>query len=218
VEWVHGLKPSRNRILHLAVHGVANTAFLDRAALVPGGSSHSGEDGLLQVREIRDLPPRDELVTLSACDTGTGKLLGQEGIASVERAFLLAGAKAVIASLWPADETFTIGLMKRMYQHLVDGVDKGVSLRQAKLGSSERVRRSGTSYILGRIHTGRRDRPQSSSKKFRTASSFGNNRDEERPRRGADKLGVGAHLWLANYKLGSKAAFSFIDTIRACVI
>ena len=72
-------------------------------------------------------------MTLSACDTGTGKLLGQEGIASLERAFLLAGAKAVIASLWPADDTLTIALMKRMYQHLIEGADKGTALRQAKL-------------------------------------------------------------------------------------
>jgi CHAT domain-containing protein len=121
------------RILHLAVHGVANTAFPDRAALVLGGSPNSGEDGLLQVREIRDLPLRAELVVLSACDTGRGKLLGQEGIASLERAFLLAGAKAVIASLWPADDTFTITLMKRMYEHLAEGAGKGAALRQAKV-------------------------------------------------------------------------------------
>jgi len=121
------------RIIHLAVHGVANAEFPDRAALVLGSSPASGEDGLLQVREIRDLPLRTELVTLSACDTGSGKLLGQEGIASLERAFLLAGSKAVIASLWPADDTFTIALMKRLYQHLISGSDKGAALREAKL-------------------------------------------------------------------------------------
>jgi CHAT domain-containing protein len=121
------------RIIHLAVHGLANTAFPDRAALVLSTAPSSGEDGLLQAREIRDLSLHAELVTLSACDTGTGKLLGQEGIASLERAFLLAGAKSVIASLWPADDTFTIALMRRMYQHLVDGDDKGAALRQAKL-------------------------------------------------------------------------------------
>jgi CHAT domain-containing protein len=124
---------SEFQIIHLAVHGLANAEFPDRAALVLGNSVASGDDGLLQVREIRDLPLRAELVTLSACDTGTGKLLGQEGIASLERAFLLAGAKSVIASLWPADDTFTIALMKRMYQHLAEGADKGMALRQAKL-------------------------------------------------------------------------------------
>jgi CHAT domain-containing protein/tetratricopeptide (TPR) repeat protein len=124
---------SEFQVIHLAVHGLANSEFPDRAALVLGSSAATGDDGLLQVREIRDLPLRAELVTLSACDTGAGKLLGQEGIASLERAFLLAGAKSVIASLWPADDTFTIALMKRMYQHLAEGTDKGTALRQAKL-------------------------------------------------------------------------------------
>jgi CHAT domain-containing protein len=69
----------------------------------------------------------------SACDTGSGRLLGEEGIASLERAFLLAGAKSVIASLWSADDTFTIALVKRFYEHLADGDDKDASLRNAKL-------------------------------------------------------------------------------------
>ena len=93
----------------------------------------SGEDGLLQAREIRALPLRADLVILSACDTGKGKPLGEEGIASLEHAFLLAGAKAVIASLWTADDWSTTFLMKRLYQHLVDGSDKAAALRQAKL-------------------------------------------------------------------------------------
>jgi hypothetical protein len=121
------------RIVHLAVHGVANTQFPDRAALVMGTSSSSPDDGLLQVREIRELPLRADLVVLSACETGSGKLLGAEGIASLERAFLLAGARAVVASLWTADDIFTIALMKRFYQHLAAGSDKGSALRQAKL-------------------------------------------------------------------------------------
>jgi CHAT domain-containing protein len=121
------------RILHLAVHGVANTEFPDRAALVMGGSRASLDDGLLQVREIRDLRLRAILVVLSACETGSGKLLGAEGIASLERAFLLAGAKSVVASLWTADDIFTIALMKRFYEHLASGTDTGSALRQAKL-------------------------------------------------------------------------------------
>jgi CHAT domain-containing protein len=124
---------SEFRIIHLAVHGVANAEFPDRAALVLGSPPASTDDGLLQVREIRDLRLRAELVTLSACDTGTGRLLGQEGIASLERAFLLAGAKSVIASLWPADDTFTVAFMKHLYQRLSNGADKGMALRQAKL-------------------------------------------------------------------------------------
>ncbi len=119
------------RFIHLAVHGLADPQFPDRAALVL--ERGSGEDGLLQVREIRALPLRAELVILSACDTGKGKLLGEEGIASLEHAFLLAGTESVIASLWTADDWSTTFLMKRLYQHLVDGFDKGAALRQAKL-------------------------------------------------------------------------------------
>lgn len=121
------------RVIHLAVHGVASPQFPDRAALVLRNSSASGEDGLLQAREIRDLDLRADLVVLSTCETGSGKLLGEEGIASLERAFLLAGAKSVIASLWTADDTYTIALMKQFYQHLVNGSDKGTALKQAKL-------------------------------------------------------------------------------------
>jgi len=58
---------------------------------VLGSPPAQHEDGLLQVREIRDLPLRTDLVTLSACETGNGRLLGEEGVASLERAFLLAG-------------------------------------------------------------------------------------------------------------------------------
>jgi CHAT domain-containing protein len=121
------------RVIHLAVHGVASPQFPDRAALVLGNSGGSQDDGLLQAREIRDLTIHADLVTLSACESGSGKLLGEEGIESLERAFMLAGAKSVIASLWTADDTFTIALMKRLYQHLVNGSDKGAALQQAKL-------------------------------------------------------------------------------------
>ena len=133
------VKPLRDfRMIHLAVHGIADRQFPDRAALVLGTSPAPQEDGLLQVREIRDLPLRADLVTLSACDTGNGRLLGQEGIASLERAFLLAGAQSVPASLWTDDDIFTTALMKRFYQHLVDGHDKATALLQAKLDLLEK--------------------------------------------------------------------------------
>ncbi|MBI4473397.1 MAG: CHAT domain-containing protein [Acidobacteria bacterium] len=128
-----GLPLANFRIIHLAVHGIANTQFPDRAALMFGDTPGSGEDGLLQVREVRDLSLNADLVILSACDTGSGRLLGQEGIASLEYALLLAGAKSVIASLWIADDWSTTFLMKRLYEHLVEGYDKDKALRRAKL-------------------------------------------------------------------------------------
>jgi CHAT domain-containing protein len=123
----------RFRVLHLAVHGFADTQYPERSALVLGTDSKSGDDGLLQVREIIRLRLNAELTTLSACDTGVGKLQGQEGVSSLVEAFLVAGSKSVVASLWSADDTFASALMNRFYSRLGHGEDTGSALRNAKL-------------------------------------------------------------------------------------
>jgi CHAT domain-containing protein/predicted negative regulator of RcsB-dependent stress response len=124
---------SRFRILHFAVHGLVSTRYPERSALVFRTDQQGGEDGLLQAREIATLPLRADLVTLSACDTGTGKINGQEGAATLVRPFLVAGAKAVVANLWSADDDFTRTLMKEFYSQLESGLDVGSALTQAKL-------------------------------------------------------------------------------------
>lgn len=121
------------RMLHLAVHGFADTEFPERSALVLGTDPGSGDDGLLQVREIIRLHLNAELTTLSACDTGVGKLQGQEGVSNLIEAFLVAGSKSVVASLWSADDMFSSVLMERFYQHIADGQDTSSALRSAKL-------------------------------------------------------------------------------------
>ena len=121
------------RILHLAVHGFADTQYPERSALVLGKDPRSGDDGLLQVREIIRLRVNAELTTLSACDTGVGKLQGQEGISNLVEAFLVAGSQSVVASLWSADDTFASALMERFYQRMAQGEDTSSALRNAKL-------------------------------------------------------------------------------------
>jgi CHAT domain-containing protein len=119
------------RLLHLAAHGIMSTKFPARSALVlrPSGV----EDGLLQAREILDLRLNAALVTLSACDTSTGADQGQDGVASLVRPFVAAGAHAVVANLWAADDTFSAALMREFYRELAGGADIGESLRRAKL-------------------------------------------------------------------------------------
>ena len=124
---------SQFRVLHLAVHGIASPKYPERAALVLGRESDSQDDGLLQEREIANLALNSDLVTLSACDTAVGQLEGQEGIASLQRAFLVAGARATLSTLWAADDTFTAALIKQFYEKSASGVDKGSALREAKL-------------------------------------------------------------------------------------
>jgi CHAT domain-containing protein/tetratricopeptide (TPR) repeat protein len=120
------------RVVHLAVHGFADSRFPERSALVLGIDHASSDNGLLQIPEIMRLHFNADLVTLSACDTGVGKVEGEEGITNLAEAFLVSGAKAVVASLWSADDTFTSDLMKRFYTHLAQGEDKATALRDAK--------------------------------------------------------------------------------------
>jgi CHAT domain-containing protein/tetratricopeptide (TPR) repeat protein len=126
------------RVLHLAVHGFADTQYPERSALVLGTDPKSGDDGLLQVGEIIRLRLNAELTTLSACDTGVGKLQGLEGVSSLVEAFLVAGSKSVVASLWSADDTFTRALMERFYVRLGRGEATGSALRDAKLDLLEK--------------------------------------------------------------------------------
>lgn len=119
------------RVLHFAVHGIVSSKFPARSALVfrPAG----GEDGLFQAREILNTRLAADLVTLSACDTGSGGVYGEEGVSSLVRPFLAAGAKSVVANLWSADDTFSLAIMKEFYRQLAAGTDKGEALRRAKL-------------------------------------------------------------------------------------
>jgi CHAT domain-containing protein len=119
-------------IIHLAVHGVANTARPDRSALVLLSDPLEGEDGILQASEIVQLHLRADLVILSACDTAVGPLEGEEGIETLSRAFLLAGAKAVVSTLWSVDDEHSLFLMTRFYAHLAAHEPIAAALAAAK--------------------------------------------------------------------------------------
>lgn len=124
------------RVIHFAVHGIPSTRYPARSALLihPGG----GEDGLLQAREILALRLRAGLVALSACDTSSGSLNEQEGVTSLVRPFLAAGAQSVVANLWAADDEFSLSLMREFYRQLGSGSDVADALRRAKLQMLER--------------------------------------------------------------------------------
>ena len=145
------------RVLHLAVHGFADTQYPERSALVLGADPKSGDDGLLQVREIIRLRLNAELTTLSACDTGVGKLQGQEGISNLVEAFLVAGSKSVVASLWSADDTFASALMDRFYQRLGPGRRHQFGSAKREAGLAGEVWRPGEPVLLGSIHRRWRD-------------------------------------------------------------
>jgi CHAT domain-containing protein/Flp pilus assembly protein TadD len=95
----------------------------------------TGEDGILTAEEVVNLDLRNtELVVLSACDTGLGKVAGGEGVFGLQRAFALAGVRTTIASLWKVDDDATRALMVEFYRNLWEKkLGKLESLRQAQL-------------------------------------------------------------------------------------
>ena len=78
------------------------------------------------------------LSVLSACKTGTGELVTGEGVMGISRAFLVAGSRAVVVSLWSVESKATEQLMVAFYQHLREGLEAPEALRQAKLDLLEK--------------------------------------------------------------------------------
>jgi len=119
-------------VIHFAVHAFAEPKFPERAALVLLNSSSVGDDGLLQPREIGQFKLNAGVVVLSACDTAVGPTLGQEGVLNIARAFLLAGARSVITTLWAVSDTTSTALMRRFYENLAAGQDVAEALTRSK--------------------------------------------------------------------------------------
>ena len=123
--------------LHFACHGLyEDHSPLDSALAltIPELFQEGQDNGLLQAWEIFEQMRFDaELVTLSSCDSGAGKLLAGEGLLSLSRAFQHAGARSVLASLWPVSDTSTSELMRHLYHHLKAGMPKAEALREAQL-------------------------------------------------------------------------------------
>jgi CHAT domain-containing protein len=73
-----------------------------------------------------------DLVVLSACDTAVGPIEGEEGIAALSKAFLLAGARSVVSTLWSIDDTSSVLFMKQFYAHVAAHDSPAEALATAK--------------------------------------------------------------------------------------
>ena len=129
------------QIIHLATHG-----FLDdlkslgtpgAIALAPSGTGEPN-DGFLTANEILDLKLNAELVVLSACDTGRGRITG-DSVIGLSRSLILAGTSSVMVSLWSVPDAPTAELMTEFYQNWQERkLDKAQALRQAMLTMMKR--------------------------------------------------------------------------------
>ncbi len=97
------------------------------------------EDGLLTAEDVARLDLLEtELVVLSACETGLGEVKTGEGVFGLGRAFMLAGAKTLVMSLWKVPDRATQELMVDFYERLLRGEGRAEALRQAQLMLKER--------------------------------------------------------------------------------
>ncbi len=119
-------------VIHLAVHGIPDESDPEQAALVLLPDEKAGEDGFLHAAEIAMLHLDTNLVVLSACDTAVGPIQGEEGIATLSKSFLLAGARGVVSTLWPVDDASSLFLMEHFYTSLASGDPPEVALTRAK--------------------------------------------------------------------------------------
>ena len=155
------LKAARDMsILHIATHGYflkdvsraswpigvladyAKENVLLRSGLILAGASEndklspsldSSNNGILTSYEAMDLDLQGtDLVVLSACETGLGEVKAGEGVYGLQRAFMAAGADAIIMSLWKVDDTATQMLMNLFYTNWVRSGDRQQAFRQAQ--------------------------------------------------------------------------------------
>jgi CHAT domain-containing protein len=121
--------------LHFATHGEFNAdAPLNSALLL---AKDATGDGLLTVGKLYSMRLDIDLATLSACETGLGKIANGDDVVGLTRGFLYAGASTIVASLWQVDDRATSDLMTKFYGNLEHG-DKREALRQAQLDARNR--------------------------------------------------------------------------------
>ncbi|MFO7525817.1 MAG: CHAT domain-containing protein, partial [Ignavibacteriaceae bacterium] len=121
---------SLSKIIHLSTHSFL---YKDQPLIMFSQDGDSQEDGYLESSEILQLELQSDLVVLSSCKSGLGKIDEAEGIIGMQKSFFEAGAKSIIVSLWDVNDKYTSYFMKSFYSYLSDGDDKNVALRKAKL-------------------------------------------------------------------------------------
>lgn len=118
------------RMLHVASHGEFNgaDALQSRLLLAKSGT----EDGSLTVGDLYNMRLDADLVTLSACETGLGKVQTGDDVLGLTRGFLFAGSSNIVASQWKVDDQATGVLMQHFYANLSQGKPKREALREAQ--------------------------------------------------------------------------------------
>jgi len=127
-----GLDLKAYRLIHLACHAFSDDNNPLRSALLLAPGADDEEDGYLQVSEMYNLGTNADLVVLSACQTGRGTIVMNEGNLGLPRVFFYMGARSVLSTLWPVYDNAGATFMKSFYDAYFDGQGKAEAVRAAK--------------------------------------------------------------------------------------
>ncbi len=137
-------------VVHIGAHATLDSGnpLLSSLVLAPGE-----QDGFLRLYEVTGLELNAQLVALSACQTGVGRLEAGDELISLSRAFSYAGARAILSTLWRVDDVSTALVSKHFYRHYV-GRSAAESLRAAQLQVMGDGRHHHPSYWAGVVLSG----------------------------------------------------------------
>jgi len=124
---------SKFRYIHFATHGILPVdAGVREPSLVLSYDGNATDQMLLPISTIMRLNIDADSVVLSACNTGSGQVTRAEGVMSLGRAFMTAGASSVTVSLWEVSDESTALFMKQYYRNLLLGKSKAEALAEAR--------------------------------------------------------------------------------------
>ena len=124
-------------VLHLATHAKADNENGEYAYVAFSETNDTAHSNLLYLKSLYTLPLHADMVALSACETGVGRLRRGEGVVSLARGFSYAGANSLVTTLWRISDRESATLMQRYYQGLKNDLSKDEALRQAKINYLE---------------------------------------------------------------------------------
>jgi CHAT domain-containing protein len=120
-------------VVHFATHAVVNDEHPERSALALAATA--GDDGWLDFGEITGLPLQGQLVILTACHSGSGPIVGGEGVLGLANAFFQAGARSVVAGLWPLRDEETARLIDEFSRRLAEGATVSAAIAASRRAS-----------------------------------------------------------------------------------
>jgi len=120
-------------ILHLAMHTLLNDTLPLYSKMIFSEDVTLKGDRTLNTFEIYNMQLHSDMVVLSGCNTGSGKLQKGEGVQSLARGFLFAGCPSIIMTLWNVEDISSSSIMVEFYKNLKNGFAKDEALRKAKV-------------------------------------------------------------------------------------